>query len=136
MSEATRSHRFLSLVLSVSAGISLFLAAVGLYAVMAHSVSQRRRELGVRIALGADSGRVLRMVLGNALRLSVIGALVGVAGAAVLARLMSSMLFGVEAFDPVSFGTAAAVLVFVALLAACVPALRATRIQAMEAMRD
>jgi putative ABC transport system permease protein len=136
MSEATRSHRFLSLLLSVSAGLSLFLAAVGLYAVMAHSVSQRRRELGVRIALGADSGRVLRMVLGNALRLSVIAALVGVAGAAVLARLMSSMLFGVEAFDPVSFGTAAAVLVFVALLAAGVPALRATRIQAMEAMRD
>ncbi len=89
--------------------LGLVLAAVGIYGVMAYSVAQRRRELGIRVALGADRGRVLRLVLGEGLKLAVIGTVLGLVGAAAAARLVRGLLYNVSSLDPVAFvGRAAA----------------------------
>jgi len=131
---ATRS--FAVTLLGSFAAVALLLAVIGLYGVLSYAVTQRTSELGVRFALGATPGRVVRMVLGDGLRLVAAGAAVGLAAGAVAARLMSGLLFGIRAFDPAAFAGAAALLLAVAALASLVPARRASRLDPMSALRS
>jgi putative ABC transport system permease protein len=115
--------------------LSLVLAAVGIYGVLAYSVTERTREIGVRVALGADPGRILTLVLGSGIRVVLFGALVGMGGAMALTGLLKSLLFGVEAHDPVTFAAVPMVLIAVALLAAYLPARRASRLAPVDALK-
>ena len=128
-------RRFTMVVLSAFGLFALFLAAVGIYGVLAYSVNRRTREIGVRMALGAARGRVLRMILRDAMRAVVPGIGVGIAGALMLTRLMSGLLYGIAPTDPLTFVAVIAVLVVVTLAASLVPARRATRVDPMEAIR-
>ena len=114
----------------------LLLSAVGIYGVLAYTVSQRAREIGVRMALGAEPGRIAPRVLGNALRLVGAGAAVGLGAALVLSGLLKALLFGVGPRDPLTFVSVPVVLLTVAFGAACVPALRASRLDPMRALRE
>ena len=127
--------RFRTLLLSIFAGVSLALAAVGLYGVMAFSVSQRRAELGLRMALGANPSDVLRLVLREGMAPVVAGILIGLGGAAVLARVMKRLLFGVETFDPLTFAAVAVTLTSVALAACYIPARRAMTVDPATSLR-
>ncbi len=127
--------RFRTLLLSVFAGLALLLASVGLYGVMAYSVTQRSNELGVRMALGAEPGQILKLVVGHALLLASIGLGIGLTLAFFCARMMSGLLFGVRATDLASFGISCLVILSVAALASFIPALRATRIDPISALR-
>jgi putative ABC transport system permease protein len=135
VSESQAGARFVTLVLTLFAGVSLALAAVGIYGVISYSVAQRTRELGIRIALGAHSRAVLRLVLGRALLLAASGVLLGLVGAAALTRFLSAFLFGVGATDTATFASVALLLAGVAVLASLVPALRATRVDPLAALR-
>ena len=128
--------RFYMLLLGGFAAAALLLAAIGVYGVISYAVGRRTREIGVRLALGATSGRVLREVVGRGLALATIGLVVGGAGALVVTRLLRSLLFGVGATDPVAFAGAALLLVAVAVGAAIVPARRAARVSPIAAMRE
>jgi predicted permease len=123
-------------LLGLFGALALALAVVGLYGVIAYSVSQRAREIGVRMALGARATDVLRLVLSQGLRLTFIGLAVGFAGALVVSRVLSSVLYGISATDPVSFGAVAVLLTIVALLASYVPARWATRVDPIRALRS
>ncbi len=136
MAGATRSQRFFSVILGGFAGLALLLAAVGLYGVMAYSVERRWHELGVRMALGAERGRILHMVLRQGVGLTALGALVGIGAAAALVRFMAALLFGVSPFDVLSFTAAPVVLVLVAVVATYIPARRATHVDPVEALRS
>jgi putative ABC transport system permease protein len=114
---------------------SLLLAAVGIYGVLAYSVARRTREIGVRVALGAEPGRILRLVVGNGARIVISGAAAGISAALLLSGLMKGLLFGIGPRDPLSFVIAPAVLIGVALLAAYIPARRAAHISPVEALR-
>jgi len=127
--------RTLSVLLTAFALIALLLAAVGVYGVMSYSVSQRTREIGVRMALGATAESVFRMVLGQALRLVAAGTVAGLIAAALLTRLLETLLFQTEALDLLTFAVTAVVLVSVATLASFIPARRGTRITPIEALR-
>lgn len=127
--------RTVSVLLMVFALIALVLAGVGVYGVMAYSVSQRTQEIGVRMALGASRESVFRMVIGQALRLVTIGVIVEVVAAAWLSQFLTSMLFRTERFDPWTFVLTAVVLTLVATLASYVPARRGTHIAPVEALR-
>jgi putative ABC transport system permease protein len=122
-------------LLAVFAALALTLACMGIYGVMSYSVAQRTNEIGVRMALGAQAGNVLGLVLSEGLRLAICGAALGLAGSFFLARLLSKMLFGVTAADPLTFVGVAALLMLVALLACYIPARRATRVDPLEALR-
>jgi ABC-type antimicrobial peptide transport system permease subunit len=117
------------------AGLALLLASIGIFGVLHYAVTQRFAEIGVRVALGAGPGDVARMVVGQGLRLAGIGVAIGVVGALAVTRLMSSMLFGVKASDPVAFAGAAAVLLAVAAVASWAPARRASRVDPVVALR-
>jgi putative ABC transport system permease protein len=132
---AVARPQFNTLLLAVFAGIAVLLAAVGIYGIIAYSVAQRTHEIGVRMALGAARGSVLRMVIRQGAGLAAIGVGVGLAGAFVLTRLLSTLLFGVSTTDPLTFLAAAAGLVLIALAASLVPARRATRISPVVALR-
>jgi predicted permease len=136
IADATAEPRFLALLLAVFAAVALVLAAVGIYGVMSYAISRRTHEIGIRISLGATRADVLRMVLRQGMVQALAGSLVGVGGALLLARLMARMLYGVRPEDPLTFGVVAMVLGMAALLAICVPARRATRIQPMVALRQ
>ena len=129
-------QRLYILMLSLFSAVALVLAAVGIYGVMAYSVAQRTQEIGIRMALGAAGNAVVRMVVGQALRLTAIGAAVGLVGAFVLTRLMASLLYQVRPEDPPTYLTVTLVLGATALVAAWVPAHRATRVDPMVALRS
>jgi putative ABC transport system permease protein len=128
-------RRLTMLLLAAFAGLALVLAAVGIYGVIAYSVTQRTQEIGIRMALGAQRGRVMRMVVGQAMTLAAIGVLAGGIGAWLLTRLMQNLLFGVTATDPLTFVLVSAGLAAVAAAASAIPGLRATRVDPVVALR-
>lgn len=115
--------------------LGLVLAAVGIYGVMAYSVSRRKREMGIRVALGADRARVVRLVLGEGLKLALVGVVLGLLAALGASRLVASLLYNVSAVDPVAFVGVPALLVGVAALAVYLPARRASRAEPMQALK-
>jgi ABC-type antimicrobial peptide transport system permease subunit len=129
-------QRFLAQLLGIFGGLALILAAVGTYGVLSYLVTERQREIGIRMALGADRGNVLSLVLRQGLSTTVVGLVLGVAGALGVTRLASSLLFEVRPTDPLTFGAVAGVITLVALVACAVPARRATRVDAMVALRE
>ena len=135
ISESVAPRRFNMFLLSLFAGLAVLLASVGIYGIMAFSVTQRTHEIGVRIALGARASDVFRMVLRNGFTLAVIGVALGLAIALATTRLLSSLLFGVSATDPWIFVIDALLLIGVALVACYVPARRATKVDPLEALR-
>jgi putative ABC transport system permease protein len=133
--DAVGTPRLAALLLVVFGTIALLLAAVGIYGVISFSVARRTREIGVRIALGAGGRDVLRMVVGQAVMLAVIGVAVGIGGAVALTRVIQGMLFGVNATDPLAYMAVSALLIAIAALAAYVPARRASRVSPSVALR-
>ena len=129
------ARRFPLQLLAVFAALALVLSAVGIYGVTAYGVARRTREIGVRMAVGASGASVVRMILGGALRTVAIGVCLGTLGALTAGRLIASQLYGVGARDPLTYLVIAAVLAVVALAASGIPALRATRIDPMAALR-
>jgi putative ABC transport system permease protein len=128
-------RRFNMMVLGGFAGLALLLASLGLYGVLAYLVTLRTRELGIRVALGAGSSDVLRLVVGQGLRMTGLGIGIGLAGALLLTRLMQSLVFGISTSDPATFAAVVVTLALVALLASYVPARRATKVDPMQALR-
>ena len=133
--KSNAAPRFQTLLLGIFGGLGLLLAVVGIYGVISYSVAQRTHEIGIRMALGADAGRVMRLVLQQALNLSLLGVAIGIAASLALTRLMSSLLFGVSATDPLTFVSVTIVLVAVALAACYTPARRAMRVDPVIALR-
>jgi ABC-type antimicrobial peptide transport system permease subunit len=127
--------RVLAMLSSIFAGLAVVLAGIGLYAVLAYTVARRLREIGMRMALGADAGRITRLVFGQMGRMAVTGAVIGSAGALALGRLARSLLFGVEPFDPSVLAAAAAGVVLVSITSALLPAYRAARVDPAVALR-
>jgi ABC-type antimicrobial peptide transport system permease subunit len=135
-SASVAPRRFILLLVSSFGLLALVLAAVGVYGVMALVVGERTREVGVRLALGAQPGAVLRMVLGQATRLALVGIVVGLVAAGLLSPLLENQLFAVRPYDPVTFAAVPLVLLFVATAAAYAPARRAMRIDPTQAIRE
>jgi putative ABC transport system permease protein len=128
-------RRFYASLLATFAALALVLAAVGIYGVIAYSVQRRRRELGIRIALGASRDRVVRMVMRQGMTLALAGAAIGLGAASLLTRVLSGQLFGVSATDPLTFFVAPMILVAIALVACVVPARRALSVDPASALR-
>jgi putative ABC transport system permease protein len=135
ISRSISQQRMLMLLLGVFASVALLLAAVGLYGVMSYAVEQRTHEIGIRMALGATSGDVMRLVVGRGLGLVLAGIGLGLVAAFAGTRVISSMLYGVSATDPVTFAAIPILLIGVAFIACAVPARRATRVDPVEALR-
>ena len=133
--ESLGGNRFGTILLGFFAGVSLLLSAIGIYGVISYSVTQRTREIGIRAALGANRGDVIRLVLRHGMGLAVLGLLIGVGGAFGLTQLMQSLLFGIGERDPVTLISVFGALGFVALVACLLPALRATRVDPVIALR-
>jgi putative ABC transport system permease protein len=135
LSETVAQPRLQTGLLSLFAGVALLLAALGLYGVLAYSVTQRKREIGVRVALGAQRGNVLALVIGQGMKLALTGVAIGIIAALGFTRVIHSLLYEVEPADPLTFAAVSLLLVFVALLACWLPARRAARVDPMEALR-
>jgi putative ABC transport system permease protein len=135
LADSLSHQRFNMLLLGAFAGLAVLLAAIGLYSVLAYSVRRRVREIGVRMALGAQRLDVIRMILGQGVRLALIGVAIGVVAAFVLTRLMASQLFEVSVTDPLTFGGVALMLIVVAIVACYIPARRAAKVDPMVALR-
>jgi putative ABC transport system permease protein len=132
---AVARQRFSMLLLAIFAALALVLAAVGIYGVMSYTVAQQTREIGIRIALGAKPRDVLKMTVKQGLKLVGLGLVIGLPSAFILTRVMASLLFGISATDPITFLSISLVVLAVALLASYLPALRATKVDPMIALR-
>jgi predicted permease len=135
LSESLARRRFAMLALGLFAVVAMLLAVVGIYGVMSYAVAERTREIGIRVALGAQTRDVLKLIIGQGLVLAGIGVALGLAGAAAVTRVMSSMLFGVSATDPATFAGVVLLLIRSALLASVIPARRATKVDPLVALR-
>ncbi|PWT91365.1 MAG: ABC transporter permease [Blastocatellia bacterium] len=135
LAASVTTPRFNTTLLSIFAGVALILTIVGLYGVMSYSVAQRTNEIGIRLALGAQSRDVLKMIVKQGLRIVLVGVVIGLVGAFALTGLIASLLFGVTTKDPMTFVAVAVLLMVVALVACYLPARRATRVDPMEALR-
>ena len=135
ISSSIAQQRFSMMLLAGFALIALFLAAVGLYGVVAYSVSQRTREIGLRMAIGAEPGQVLRMVVGGGMKLAIAGVVIGLAGAIALSHFVTTLLFDVTPGDPISYAATALVLLAIAALACYVPARKAMKVDPLLAMQ-
>jgi putative ABC transport system permease protein len=127
--------RFNTLLLGIFAGLALVLTAIGLYGVISYSVAQRTHEIGIRIALGAQPSEMMRLVIGQGVRLALVGVGLGLIAALAFTHFLSSLLFGVTTTDPISFVTVVTTLLLVVLLACYIPARRAMRVDPMVALR-
>ena len=136
LSTSIGARRFNLLLLGLFSGAAVLLAVTGVYAVIAYSVMRRQQEIGIRIALGAQSRDVVKLVLGRGVRLVLIGVVVGTAGAVASTRLVSSLLFGVDALDPLAFAIAATLLALVGISASYLPARKAASFDPMVALRS
>ena len=134
-SESIASERLNLTLLSIFAGVALILALVGVYGVMSYAVTQRTHEIGIRMALGAQTGNVMKMVIANGMKMATIGIVLGLGGAFAVTRVMQNLLFGVSATDLLTFVSVPVILIGVALVACFVPALRATKVDPMIALR-
>jgi predicted permease len=135
VSGTVASQRFAMILFNIFAALALVLSSVGVYGVISYLVSQRTREIGVRVALGAQGSDVLRLILGDGARLAVLGIAIGLAASLALTRLLAKMLFGVRATDPLTLAAVTFVLAGVAFLACYIPARRAMRVDPMVALR-
>jgi len=135
MGVSVAAPRFRTVLLGLFGLAALLLGGLGIYGVMSYSVSQRTRQFGIRIALGADLAQILRSVIAHGLRLTLIGVLIGVAGGLFLTRFLQSLLFGISAADPLTFASVALLLTLVATAACYIPARRATRVDPIVALR-
>ena len=131
----SRQH-FLSLLLGIFAGVALLLAAIGTYGVLSYLVTERQREIGIRVALGASSAGIMKLVLRQGLTIAVVGLALGVVGAFGLARVTRSLLFGVSPTDPATYAVVGVSIIGVALLACLVPVNRAMRVDPLVAIRS
>jgi putative ABC transport system permease protein len=122
-------------LLGTFALLALLLASIGIYGVMSYAVAQRTHEMGIRLALGADRGRILGIVVGDGLKLALSGVGIGLIGAVLLTRFLSGMLYGVSAHDPLTLGAVAGVLMLVAAVACYIPARRAMAVDPIVALR-
>ncbi|MGH9688745.1 MAG: FtsX-like permease family protein, partial [Candidatus Acidiferrales bacterium] len=135
ISDSLAARRFSMILLAIFAALALLLSCIGIYGVISYLAGQRTHEIGVRMALGAQPSQVLRLILGQGAKMALIGIAVGLAASLALTRLMTKMLFGVSAYDPLTFLGVAALLIVVALAACYIPARRAMRVDPMIALR-
>ena len=135
ISESIATPRFRTFLLGVFVAVALILAMVGIYGVMSYSITQRTHEIGIRLALGAQTSDVLKLVVGHSMALAFVGVVIGLAASFALTQVMSQLLFGIKPTDPLTFSVIALLLISVALLACCIPAQRATKVDPMVALR-
>lgn len=134
LEESTARTGYTMILLGIAASVAMLLGAIGIYGVISYVVSQRTREIGVRMALGAGRSEVSRMIVGQGMRLAVIGVALGVLGALVATRLMASLLFGVSTTDPMTFIATATMLLVVTAVASFIPAHRAASLNPVKAL--
>jgi putative ABC transport system permease protein len=136
VAESLSQQRFNMLLLAVFAGLALLLAAIGIYSVLSYSVKRRVREIGIRMALGAQVRDVLRLIVVEGMRPTLIGVAIGLAGALALGRVLANLIYGIKPTDPITFGAVSVLLAGVGLFASVIPAYRATRVEPMKTLRD
>ena len=135
ISDSLAARRFSMILLGIFAALALVLSCVGIYGVISYLAGQRTHEIGIRMALGAQRNDVLRLILGHGAKMVLIGVAVGIAASLALTRLMAKLLFGVSAYDPLTFLAVACLLILVALAASYIPARRAMRVDPIVALR-
>jgi ABC-type antimicrobial peptide transport system permease subunit len=136
LSTSLAQRRFTMLLLAAFAGLALLLAAVGIYSVLSYAVKRRTREIGIRMALGAQIGDVLRLIVAEGMKPTLIGLAIGIAGALALGRFLASLVYGVSATDVMTFASVSLLLLGVGLMASIVPAYRATKVEPVKTLRE